>query len=155
MNSLPLGVCFALAAATGPAPVFVPAPHFTLAWMHSIEKVRWEEDYEVHAGQAPGQRPLLALVAARVRGSAAGMEPPSDARLRNGWYEYRPTIAPAPELALTRSPYAADYELCFEGTCRALETIIPSDGGITRMYACVPHHSADGGSFPWQHNTVR
>ncbi|MEP7329867.1 MAG: DUF1850 domain-containing protein, partial [Betaproteobacteria bacterium] len=74
--------------------------------------------------------------AARVRGSAAGMEPPSDARLRNGWYEYHPTIAPTPELELTRSPYAADYELCVEGTCRTLGTLIPSDGGITRMYAC-------------------
>ena len=41
----------------------------TLAWTHSVEKTRWEEDWrEVAAG--------LELVEARVQGSGAGMEPP-------------------------------------------------------------------------------
>jgi len=48
-----LGICLTLmgalhTGATPPSgPVFLPGSAFTLAWTHSIEKVRWEEDYEV------------------------------------------------------------------------------------------------------------
>lgn len=54
-----LGVCLALAAGVPPegeaalpsardARVhFEPQTRFTLAWTHSIEKTRWEEDYQV------------------------------------------------------------------------------------------------------------
>jgi len=124
------GLCLALAAAAA-APVFVPAERFTLAWTHSIEKVRWEEDYAVTP-----QPPALHAQAARVRGSAAGMEPPHDARLVNGWYTYTPQIRNPPELRLTRSEFTADYELCVQGRCQPMSAWLASDGGVTRLTAC-------------------
>lgn len=133
------GICLALlgsAAAGASEPVFVPADSFTLAWTHSIEKVRWEEDYAVVPGQAKGQLPVLRAMKARVRGSGAGMEPPPDARLRNGWYEYTPQIPYPAELRLTRSGFTADYEWCSAGPCRPLSDLLPSDGGVTVLTAC-------------------
>ncbi|MDP2095951.1 MAG: DUF1850 domain-containing protein [Hydrogenophaga sp.] len=127
-----IGICLALAASST-APVFVPAERFTLAWTHSIEKVRWEEDYAVTPSPSP---PTLHALAARVRGSAAGMEPPDDARLVNGWYTYTPQMRHPPELRLTRSEFTADYELCLQGRCQPLSAWLPSDGGVTRLTAC-------------------
>ncbi len=118
-----------LCLATATAVVTLAAPSFTLAWNHSIEHVRWEEDYRI-----VGHR--LELVEARVQGSAAGMEPPPDARFAGGWWHYAPKDRWHDELRLTRSPYAADYELCVAGRCRSLALIAPQKEGITRAYAC-------------------
>ncbi len=118
-----------LCVATTAALVKLAAPSFTLAWTHSIEKVRWEEDYRV-----VGHR--LELVEARVKGSAAGMEPPPDAKLRDGYWHYAPKDRWHDALRLTRSPYAADYELCIAGKCRSLAAIAPQAEGVTRVYPC-------------------
>jgi len=130
-----LGVCLALAASAA-APVFVPTTEFTLAWTHSIEKVRWEEDYAVRAGAAPGSGPELHALQARVRGSAAGMEPPPDARLVKGWYVYTPGIAQPQALALTRSKFTPDYDFCTASGCQPLSALLVSDGGVTALSAC-------------------
>lgn len=141
-----LGVCLALAAsvpsgadalpATGDVRVhFVPQTRFTLAWTHSIEKTRWEEDYRVERGAKGGLR--LRLSVARVQGTGAGMEPPADAVRRGGWYEYVPTDQPQGPLRLTRSPYTADFDWCAQGQCRKLSTLLPSDGGVTLLWPCV------------------
>jgi hypothetical protein len=130
-----LGICLALAASTA-APVFVPAAQVTLAWTHSIEQVRWEEDYAVRPGTSPDAAPRLHAVAARVRGSAAGMEPPEDARLLDGWYVYTPALPDPAELRLTRSAFTADYELCVHGACQPMADWLPSDGDITLLTAC-------------------
>lgn len=131
-----LGICLSLAAALQGAPaVFVPVTEFTLAWTHSIEKVRWEEDYAVRLDAASGQ-PVLHAVQARVRGSAAGMEPPPNALLRHGWYQYTPVITAPPELRLTRSEFTPDYETCVQGRCQPLSDWIASDGGVTLLKAC-------------------
>lgn len=138
-----LGVCLALAALSPAAPaagsaqtqVFVPGTQFTLSWMHSIEKVRWEEDYVVRA-PAPGQALRLDAVEARVHGSAAGMEPPPDAVLRNGWYAYTPSIHFADLLPLTRSEFTADFTLCADGECHLMAHWLSSDGGITNLTPC-------------------
>lgn len=128
-----MGVCLALAAAGSAAvPVFVPVDRFTLAWTHSIEKVRWEEDYAV----LPGAPPTLQAQSARIRGSAAGMEPPADAVLRNGWYEYTPTTWSPDGLRLTRSVYTADYDWCTASGCVPLSRLLPSDGDITLLTPC-------------------
>lgn len=127
------GVCLALALGHA-APVFVPATRFTLAWTHSIEKTRWEEDYAVVAG--PAGAPRLQALDARIRGSGAGMEPPPDAVLRDGWYVYRPHTPLLRDLRLTRSPYTADYQWCQEDRCRNMGELLPSDGGVTLMWAC-------------------
>ena len=128
-----LGICLLLAAAAaGTPPVFVPATQFTLAWTHSIEKQRWEEDYAVE----PGKPPRLHLTAARIRGSGAGMEPPPDASLKDGWYVYHPAPWPATPLRLTRSEFTADFDLCLHGHCRAMAQYLPSDHGITLLSPC-------------------
>lgn len=134
-----LGVCLALAATLGATPaqsVFIPVQHFTLAWMHSIEKVRWEEDYAVVEGADPTRGPVLQALQARVRGSGAGMEPPPDAKLRNGWYEYTPQFQYPLELRLTRSVYTADYDFCSAGQCRPMSHWLVSDGDITLLRPC-------------------
>ena len=132
-----IGVCLALAAAgQAAAPVFVSVERFTLAWTHSIEKTRWEEDYAVLPGATPGAAPVLQALTARVRGSGAGMEPPPDAVLRNGWFEYTPPSLAPHGLRLTRSVFSADYEWCTSGRCAPLSTLLPSDGDITLLIPC-------------------
>lgn len=135
-----LGVCLQLAAATESTPIFVPMQEFTLAWDHSIEKVRWEEDYELRISEEPepslSDSPVLVATAARIKGSAAGMEPPEHAVLKEGWYHYTPHIREHQVLRLTRSEFVPDYEWCDQKGCRSLSEILPLDGGVTLMWAC-------------------
>ncbi|TEA78596.1 DUF1850 domain-containing protein [Allopusillimonas ginsengisoli] len=130
------GVCLALAAAPQVPPRFVPVHQFTLAWTHSIEKVRWEEDYRVLPPTIPGGSPTLVAGKARIRGSGAGMEPPPDAVFHDDWYEYQPEREPPPTLRLTRSIYTADFDWCMKGTCLPMSAIMPTDGDITLLYPC-------------------
>ncbi len=106
-------LCIAAAAIT----VVLPLQTFTLAWTHSIEKIRWEEDYRL-AGDK------LELVEARIRGSGAGMEPPEGAVLKDGVWHYTPALPALPRLKLTRSTYVADYALCANGRCRSFSDVI-------------------------------
>ncbi|RDE52551.1 MAG: DUF1850 domain-containing protein [Candidatus Accumulibacter meliphilus] len=117
------------AAATAVTVVAVNA--FTLAWMHSIEKTRWEEDWRVEGT-------LLRVVAARIQGSGAGMEPPADALLRDGSWHYRPSLPPLPQLLLSHSPYAGSYELCVDGGCQPLADYLPglARQATLRLTAC-------------------
>lgn len=135
--TLLLGLCLSLAGTPGQPVVFVPGKAFTLAWTHSIERQRWEEDYAVRPGPSPGSATLHAT-AAWIRGSGAGMEPPPDARLENGWYHYQPTEKTPGTLRLSRSEFVPDYELCDAAkNCRPLEHWLPGDGGVTELTACV------------------
>jgi hypothetical protein len=99
--------------------------------MHSIEKIRWEEDYRIENGQ-------LRLVVARVRGSGAGMEPPVGSVLRHGAYEYTPAQTIFPKLVLTRSPFARDYELCRDRQCQEFAALIgkPGVGEVVEVFPC-------------------
>ncbi len=108
-----IGVCLAAAGVA----ISLPLHGFTLAWTHSIEKIRWEEDYRI-AGRH------LKLVEARIRGSGAGMEPPDDAVLKNGVWHYQPALPPQDRVRLTRSSYVADYDLCWDNTCRPLTSVL-------------------------------
>ena len=103
---------------------------FTLVWTHSIEKVDWQEDWRVTARG-------LELVQARVKGSGAGMEPPPDARLVDGWFQWQPRKA-MPELALGNSGAAGEWRLCADGQCRTLSQIfgLPVGSNVTTMRAC-------------------
>lgn len=96
----------------------LPADGFTLAWRHSVEKVRWEEDYRREGAE-------LVLTAARVRGSGAGMEPPPGAVLRDGVWHYTPPHNRLPRLELANSRFGGDYELCIGGECRGLPAGTP------------------------------
>ncbi|WP_295812741.1 DUF1850 domain-containing protein [uncultured Nitratireductor sp.] len=87
---------------------------FTLSWTHSVEKIRWEEDWRATPAG-------LEIVEARVRGSGAGMEPPSEAQLENGWWSYRPSLPPQAELALAASGATdSGWRLCAAGACHEL-----------------------------------
>lgn len=136
MSGALLGLCLALAAAPEVV-VFVPGERFTLAWVHSIEKTRWEEDYAVRADATAPAGAVLHAVQARIRGSGAGMEPPPGAVLRDGWYTYTPAETEPPVLRLSRSGFVPDYELCPGGRdCRSMGDWLPSDGGATLLSAC-------------------
>ena len=105
-----LGLCLGLA---GVVWAEVPVPAFTLAWTHTIEKVRWEEDYRVTPQG-------LLLGEARVKGSGAGMEIPDGAVLRNGSWHYQRQLPALQPLRVGRTPEAGDYQLCYDQRCHAL-----------------------------------
>jgi len=104
---------------------------FTLAWSHSVEKIRWEEDYRI-----AGSR--FVLTAARVSGSGAGMEPPPDAILKDGQWHYVPVIDPLSQLRLARAGVTADYQICQNGACQELGQLIP-DPNSTQV-TLIPCH---------------
>jgi len=105
-----IGLCLGLA---GVVWAQVPTADFTLAWTHTIEKIRWEEDYRVTPDG-------LLLGEARVKGSGAGMEIPDDAELRDGAWHYQRQMPPLQPLRVGRTPEAGDYQLCFNQRCHAL-----------------------------------
>lgn len=94
---------------------------FTLAWQHSVEKTRWEEDYRVESGR-------LVLAQSRIAGLGAGMEPPADAVLAGGVWRWRPAVAPLAKLRIVSSPFVSDYRLCWNGACSALRELARSNG---------------------------
>ena len=106
---------------------------FTLAWTHSIEKVEWQEDWRVTPQG-------LELSQARVKGSGAGMEPPPEALLVDGWFQWQPKRAAMPEVVLGNSGAAGEWRLCSGGNCRTLSEIFGHPVGVnsTTMRACDP-----------------
>lgn len=101
----------------------------TLAWMHSVEKIVWEEDWR----SGPNG---LELVEARVRGSGAGMEPPAEARFVNGVWAWRPAVPPQQEVVMRRSGATADWRICISGQCRPMEAYVPAEADPVVMKAC-------------------
>jgi hypothetical protein len=119
-----------LCIAAGGAVTALALSAFTLSWTHSIEKIRWEEDYVVE-GQA------LRLVEARVRGHGAGMEPPEGSWLAQGVWHYRPALPPLPALRLANSRFTAGYEFCKQGHCRPLAAVAPAAAADTPVVISV------------------
>ncbi|MFN3630801.1 MAG: DUF1850 domain-containing protein [Casimicrobiaceae bacterium] len=136
--AIALGLCLAASSSLGVEYThahFLPVTRFTLAWTHSRERTRWEEDYQITSRAGHASSPLLRLIESRVKGSGAGVDPGPTARLENGWYRDRPQRAPLTELFLSRSEHAADYELCIGDTgeqaddrCRPLADFLPKSG---------------------------
>ena len=91
----------------------LPSPDFTLEWSHSIEHTRWQETYTIVDGK-------MAVTKARIEGMGAGMDTGEGATFDGSGWTWKPTIAPLPKIALTLSPYTADYRLCAGGQCRSL-----------------------------------
>ena len=106
---------------------------FTLAWTHSVEKIEWQEDWRVSGAG-------LELAQARVKGSGAGMEPPPEARLVNGWFQWQPHRPPMPEVVLGNSGVAGEWRICSDGHCRTLSEIFGHTIGAAAitMRACEP-----------------
>ena len=122
-----------LCLAAGAVSAVLAVEGFTLAWMHSIEKIRWEEDWHIEAN-------ALVLTEARIRGTGAGMEPPAGSVLKNGAWHYRPTVPPQKILRLTHSPYTSGYELCIEDRCRPLADHLPGidNNAVIEIGECTP-----------------
>lgn len=116
----------------------LPISDFTLAWTHSIEKIRWEEDWRISPAG-------LEIVEARIRGTGAGMEPPAGAELRDGIWHYHPAIGVQEFIELARSSEVPDYEFCVSGKCRTLSQAIPGLGIATsaKLIACPENDKAN------------
>lgn len=114
-----------------PVAVSIPTTQFTLRWQHSIEKIAWEEDYVLGG-------PWLLLSGARIQGSGAGMEPPSDAVLQGGIWHYRVADPWRRTLVLARSNFVRDYDLCIDGLCQPLSHWIAVAAGTTTLQPCMP-----------------
>lgn len=129
-----MSICFASAGVVKALSVAA----FMLSWTHSIEKIEWQEDWIVTPQG-------LEIVAARVKGSGAGMEPPPEARLVNGWFQWTPKPLFLHEVALGNSGVAGEWRLCTEGSCRTLSDILghPVGTNVTIMSVC---DKADGAS---------
>ncbi|MBN9584482.1 MAG: hypothetical protein BGN84_13785 [Afipia sp. 62-7] len=122
-----MSVCFATAGVVKSLAV----ASFMLAWTHSVEKIEWQEDWRVTPQG-------LEIVAARVKGSGAGMEPPPEARLVDGWFRWAPHVPILPEVALGNSGMAGEWRLCSDGKCQTLSDILgmPVGTNVTTMRAC-------------------
>jgi hypothetical protein len=57
------------------------------------------------------------------------MEPPPDARLIDGWFQWAPRRPPLPELILGNSGAAGEWRLCGDGGCRTLSDIMGHEIG--------------------------
>ena len=87
---------------------------FTLSWTHSVEKTRWQEEWQVTPAG-------LEIVEARVKGSGAGMDPPEVAVLKDGWWTYVPKIGARPVVRLAASgATGSGWLLCADRTCLEL-----------------------------------
>jgi len=122
-----------LCLAAGAASAVLAVDAFTLTWTHSIEKIRWEEDWRI-------ENHALVIVEARIRGSGAGMEPPAGSVLRDGVWHYRPPLPPQQTLRLTHSPHAAGYTLCTSAVCAPLADRLPGidDNAVIELRECPP-----------------
>ena len=102
----------------------------TLAWEHTVEKVRWEEDYEL-------QDSLLLLTEARVRGTGAGMDIPDDAVFAGGVWRYRPNLPPLAQITLTNLMLPLGYDMCVAAKCSRLRELIGDEERPLTFSACV------------------
>jgi hypothetical protein len=122
-----------LCLAAGAVATTLALESFTLAWTHSIEKQRWEEDWRI-VGNA------LLLEEARVRGAGAGMEPPPGAVFEGGAWRYRPGVPPQAVMRLAHSPFTTGYELCAAGRCAPLADHLPGidNTAVIEIRSCPP-----------------
>ena len=101
----------------------------TLAWTHSVEKTRWEEDYRL--------RPAGIVVEEdRIQGTGAGMEPPPGARFDGQWWHYKPALPPLPQVVLRRSGATADWSVCIAGTCRTMGSYVGAKADPVTLTTC-------------------
>ncbi|MGE3246116.1 MAG: DUF1850 domain-containing protein [Beijerinckiaceae bacterium] len=107
----------------------VSALAFTLAWTHSVEKTRWEEDWRVTPAG-------LEIVEARIEGSGAGMDPPDNARFDGKFWRWKPPLKPLPEVLLRRSEAVPQgWTFCAAGSCRQIATAAEK-GDYVRLSVC-------------------
>jgi hypothetical protein len=101
----------------------------TLAWTHSIEKTRWEEDWRATPAG-------LVLEEDRIQATGAGMEPPAGAQFDGRWWHYKPKLAPLQNVILRRSGATADWTVCIAGTCQPMRDYLPADADPVTLTTC-------------------
>jgi hypothetical protein len=117
----------------------LPGPELTVSWVHSVQKSGWEERYGVEGDH-------LVLREARVQGSGAGMEPGSDAVLRDGWWTWAPQRR-LPAITLTTSTFTDDYTICAGDRCAPLRTLVATEreGEAVLVAPCPGRAASQGG----------
>jgi hypothetical protein len=99
--------------AVGGLVLALSSPAFSLHWVHSVEKLEWQEDWVI-------ENQSLRLRTARVKGSGAGMEPAEGARLQGGWWVWHPEmVVPAITLAASGTTQGG-WHLCSGPECREI-----------------------------------
>lgn len=118
-----------LCLTAGALVVALNASEITLAWRHSVQKTIWEE---VWRAQPDGVR----LVEARIQGSGAGMDPPPDARLVDGFWRWTPQLPVQSEIVMRRSGATADWRICIAGQCRPMADYVPEQADPVTLERC-------------------
>jgi hypothetical protein len=101
----------------------------TLAWTHSVQKTRWEEDYRLTPAG-------IILTQDRIQGTGAGMEPPPDSVFDGSWWRYTPHIPPQKEIVLRRSGATADWDVCIGGHCKPMSAYVPPKADPVTLKGC-------------------
>ena len=120
-------ICLLAAGAT----VRLGIAALTLAWTHSVQKTRWEEDWHLTAAG-------LVLAETRIEGSGAGMDPAPEARFDGRWWRWRPDLPPQQQVVLRRSGATADWDLCRADACRPLGALVPTGADPVILARCPP-----------------
>jgi hypothetical protein len=125
-----MALCLAAAGIT----LQLAATTFTLGWSHTVEHLPWREEWRVEGGR-------LVLETVRIKGSGAGMEPPAEARLVDGWYVWHPHDDTRADIVLRRAadPEGAigDWRLCAgDDPCVALGALVGAEADPVTLYAC-------------------
>jgi hypothetical protein len=122
-----MGLCIATGGSLIKAYTGIAA--FTLAWTHSVQKTEWEEDWQIVDNR-------LVIAEARVQGTGAGMEPPTEARFDGHFWRWTPTMTPMTEVTLRRSGATDDWRLCMKGICQSLDLVLPKEADPIVLSAC-------------------
>ena len=110
--------------------VHLAVASFTLGWTHTIERVPWEEEWRVEPR-------ALVLTQSRVKGSGAGMEPPPQARLVDGWYVWAPDNSRRAEIVLRRARGIADWRFCaMETGCTTVGALLGVNADPVKLAPC-------------------
>jgi hypothetical protein len=120
-----MGLCLLAGAVT----VRLGAAALTLAWTHSVQKTRWEEDWQLQQGR-------LVVVESRVESTGAGRAPPPEARFDGHWWRWRPALPPQEKVVLRRSGATADWSVCMAGQCRLMGSLVPADADPVTLAPC-------------------
>lgn len=135
-----MDICFAIAL-TSTVVLRIAGP-LTLAWDHSVEHFRIEEDYRATSGGA------LLLGEVRTQGLGAGVDIPADAHKFEGGWRFTPRLPPLPEVRLANSRFGPGYTVCSAGRCAPLADLVQRKYEPLVMRACAAAQSADRAFAP-------
>jgi len=109
--------------------VRIAATMFSLSWVHSVEKIPWQEYWRV-------DRAALVLTEVRIKGSGAGMEPPPDARHEAGWYVWTPRNGERAEIVLRITDFGL-WNFCADSDpCRPLHSVFSGEADPITLKPC-------------------